>query len=139
MRRVVLRGSQGKQVIRLLLVVNQLLDQGIRVIVLVLRLLKLTDQATLTDLPLVQVGPREMRDDVCLLDQCGVAHDSPTAQVLILNRTVVINVRGGETVLRHVQRDALLVSVFLMMKQGLPLWAEGVGRGRRFHKDVVPP
>lgn len=52
----------------LLLVVNQLLNQGIRMIVLVLWLLKLAVKATLARLTLLEVGPCEMRDDVTLLD-----------------------------------------------------------------------
>ena len=65
--------------IGLLLVVDQLLNQGIRVVVLGFRGLL---EAALAHLPLVQVGAGQVRDDAALLDEGRVAHDLRAPQGL---------------------------------------------------------
>ena len=77
----------------LLLVVNQLLNKGIRMIILVLWLLKLAVKATLARLTLLEVCPCEVRDDVTLLDQCRIPNHHSAPNRLILNGAKVVDVR----------------------------------------------
>jgi hypothetical protein len=109
-------------------------------IILVLWLLKLAVKATLARLTLLEVSPCEVRDDVTLLDYCGIPNHLCTSDSLILNGTKVVNVRCRETVLRLIKLQPLPLSASVLeMEERRFLGAKRIRWCRRLQKDVVPP